>query len=198
MQFPTILPKNVVFASWINALNRESGNSRTWPVHLKQFINPGSIKSAGADLLGNEEILYLIRSECEVYRWSQETFERLDVANFVPSPIGFKRRFQALNELIASNVQALDHLEIQSSFRRGDDKNRIGVYRFVNESLELLPKNVITDKLLQILGIRIAIHLAKEDDGATLSLSERDMRNVIFRELDYSARLCLYAFSSEH
>ena len=102
------------------------------------------------------------------------------------------------SELIASSVQTLNHLEIQSSFRRGDDTNRNGVYRFVNESLELLPKNVVTDKLLQVLGVRIAIQLAKEDDGATLSLSERDMRNAIFRELDYSARLCLYAFSSEH
>ena len=163
MQFPEILPRNVVIASWINALNSESGNSGTWPAHLKQFINLGSIKRAGADLLGNEEILYLMRGDCEVYRWSDETFERVDVADFVPSTIGFKRRFQALNEF-----------------------------------LELLPKNVVTDKLLQVLGVRIAIQLAKEDDGATLSLSERDMRNAIFRELDYSARLCLYAFSSEH
>ena len=198
MQFPEILPRNVVIASWINALNSESGNSGTWPAHLKQFINLGSIKRAGADLLGNEEILYLMRGDCEVYRWSDETFERVDVANFVPSTIGFKRRFQALNELIASSVQTLNHLEIQSSFRRGDDTNRNGVYRFVNESLELLPKNVVTDKLLQVLGVRIAIQLAKEDDGAALSLSERDMRNAIFRDLDYSARLCLYAFSSEH
>ena len=198
MQFPSILPRNVVVASWINALNNESAMSRNWPVHLKQFLNLMPIKSAGADLLGNQEVLYVNRKECEVYKCSDETFEKLIVPNFRPSEIGFKRRFQALNDLIASNLKVLEHLEIQTSFRRGCEMNRSGASKLVDESLELLPKKVVNDKFLQVLGVRTAIFLAKQDDGATLSVAERDTRNAIFRELDYSARLCLYAFSSEH
>ena len=198
MQFPSILPRNVVIASWLNALNNESAMSRNWPVHLKQFLNLMPFKSAGADLLGNQETLYVNRKECDVYRCSDETFEKLIVPNFRPSEIGFKRRFQALNDLVASNLEVLEHLEIQTSFRRGDEMSRSGVSKLVDETLELLPKNMVNDKFLQVLGVRTAIMLAKQDDGATLSFAERDARNAVFRELDYSARLCLYAFSTEY